>query len=135
MFYVAVPACVVEELGPVTSLKRSVALSKGFRWKVFGLFLLWITGAFFVSIGLNFIWGLVQGFDLGFVQGLSISVEPAKEPMKYIATLGRFAIQGMIAAFGAVLASNADHTSRAAKESIDIERIVPVFDRTRWHVC
>src|SRR5580704_2254659 len=126
MFYVAVPACVVEELGPVTSLKRSVALSKGFRWKVFGLFLLWIPGAFFVSIGLNFIWGLVQGFILGFVQGLSISVEPAEEPMKYVATLGRFAIQGMIAAFGAVLASNAYYTLRAAKESIDIERIVPV---------
>ncbi len=69
MFYVAVPACVVEELGPVTSLKRSVALSKGFRWKVFGLFLLWIPGAFFVSIGLNFIWGLVQGFDLGLCAG------------------------------------------------------------------
>jgi hypothetical protein len=81
-----------------------------------------------VSIGLNFIWGLVQGFILGFVQGLSISVEPAEEPMKYVATLGRFAIQGMIAAFGAVLASNAYYTLRAAKESIDIERIVPVFD-------
>ena len=33
-WYVAIPACVVERLGPWTSLQRSAALTKGNRWKV-----------------------------------------------------------------------------------------------------
>ena len=40
MLYVAVPACVVEGLGPAASLGRSAELTKGFRWKILGLILL-----------------------------------------------------------------------------------------------
>jgi hypothetical protein len=37
MFLVAVPACVVEGLGPVQSLGRSHALTKGYRWGIFAV--------------------------------------------------------------------------------------------------
>src|SRR5882672_2304710 len=40
MWFVSTPACVVERTGPWTSMKRSAALTKGHRWKVFGLLLL-----------------------------------------------------------------------------------------------
>src|SRR5690348_13132389 len=40
MLYVALPVCVVERLGPVDSLSRSADLTKGHRWKVFGLAIL-----------------------------------------------------------------------------------------------
>jgi hypothetical protein len=40
IWYVAIPACLVERLGPIQSLRRSAALSKGHRWKLFGIILL-----------------------------------------------------------------------------------------------
>ena len=40
MWLVAVPACVVESHGPVSSMSRSAALTKGFRWKITGIVLL-----------------------------------------------------------------------------------------------
>jgi hypothetical protein len=39
MVFVAVPACVVERLGPIKSMERSARLTKGHRWKVFGLWI------------------------------------------------------------------------------------------------
>jgi hypothetical protein len=40
MWCVGTPACVVERTGPLASLKRSAQLTKGYRWKLFGLLLL-----------------------------------------------------------------------------------------------
>jgi uncharacterized membrane protein len=40
MWYVSAPACVVERLGPIESLGRSRALTKGYRWRVFGVIIL-----------------------------------------------------------------------------------------------
>src|SRR5262249_18470877 len=37
MVFVAIPACVVERLGPLKSIGRSAQLTKGHRWKIFGL--------------------------------------------------------------------------------------------------
>jgi len=39
MMYVALPVCVVERTGATASINRSSALTKGHRWKVFGIFL------------------------------------------------------------------------------------------------
>jgi hypothetical protein len=40
MWLVAVPSCVVEGLGAVSSMFRSTDLTKGFRWKITGILLL-----------------------------------------------------------------------------------------------
>jgi hypothetical protein len=37
VYFVALPACVVEGLGPLQSLRRSAVLTKGYRWRIFGL--------------------------------------------------------------------------------------------------
>jgi hypothetical protein len=37
---VIVPACLVEGLGPIGSMIRSADLTKGYRWKVFGIMFL-----------------------------------------------------------------------------------------------
>jgi len=39
MLSVSVPACVVELLGPMASMARSVRLTRGCRWKLFGILL------------------------------------------------------------------------------------------------
>jgi len=40
MWTVALPACVVEGLGPIDCMRRSTDLTRGYRWKIFGIFIL-----------------------------------------------------------------------------------------------
>lgn len=40
VWFVAIPACVVEKTGPIASLRRSSFLTRGFRWRIFALVLL-----------------------------------------------------------------------------------------------
>lgn len=40
MLALGTPACVIEGLGPIESMKRSAFLTKGNRWRIFGSFLL-----------------------------------------------------------------------------------------------
>ncbi|MDR3164170.1 MAG: hypothetical protein LBU13_01165 [Synergistaceae bacterium] len=40
MWYISAPACVVERMGPIESLGRSRALTKGYRWHVLGVMML-----------------------------------------------------------------------------------------------
>lgn len=42
MFSLAVPACALEKLGPKESLTRSRVLTKGSRWRIFGIFVLFV---------------------------------------------------------------------------------------------
>ncbi len=46
MWWVAVPAAIVEKVGVIGSLKRSAELTKGVRMKIFGLILLYIVSGF-----------------------------------------------------------------------------------------
>ncbi len=39
-YFIIGPVCVIERLGPIASLKRSAGLTKGSRWRIFGLLLL-----------------------------------------------------------------------------------------------
>ena len=108
MWYVAVPVCVVEKAGPVQSLSRSQELTKGFRWKLFGLYILAV------------VIGMVGGAILP-VLGAAVA-----------GTIGAFVLQtvwqGVAQAFGSVLIVVAYHDLRAVKEGVDIERIASVFD-------
>jgi hypothetical protein len=108
MWYVAVPVCVVESKGPSASLNRSQALTKGHRWKLFGLFLLGvILGALGDSVLPQF------AGVLGGPAGLLVA---------------QTVWQGFAQAFGSVMVVVAYHDLRVAKEGIDIERIAAVFD-------
>lgn len=51
VYFVALPACVVEGLGPLQSLRRSAVLTKGYRWRIFGFwFAIMITEAIVQSL-------------------------------------------------------------------------------------
>jgi len=107
MWYVALPTCVVERKGPFASMGRSRALTRGHRWKIFGLFLL-------VSIG----GGIVQAI-ISAVLGLAGPLVPV---------IGLFLWEAVFGAFGAILAAVVYHDLRVAKEGIDTDRIAAVFD-------
>ena len=108
MWWVATPACVVERTGPWTSLKRSAALTKGHRWKVFGTLLLLFVVNVVVSQLLEVVLVLVKS-DI-----LSI--------------FARLIWAALYGAYNAIAVVMTYHDLRVAKEGIDIEQIASVFD-------
>lgn len=59
MFFVAIPACTVERLGPVACLNRSAELTKGSRLKIFGLIIIYFVVAFIFNLLTGIIVGLI----------------------------------------------------------------------------
>jgi hypothetical protein len=103
---VVVPACVVEGLGPIASMLRSFDLTKGYRWKIFGIMLL---------LGLLYVAAFVVQMMLSwFSQGLG----------------GLFALVWLVVWVGywncAIIMTY--HDLRVAKEGIDTEQIAAIFD-------
>jgi hypothetical protein len=108
MWFVSMPACVVEQLGPLASLGRSSQLTKGHRWKIFGLMLLLIIISIVITLLTEFILGAVGG--------------------PYLAGIGSLIWNGIWGAFYAIAAVVSYHDLRVAKEGINIEQIAAVFD-------
>lgn len=105
MLYVAIPACVIEKLGVSASISRSVALTRGYRWQIFGLFLLVI------------VISLVGALVLARIGGAG-----------FVGQMLSFAWQVASTAFGAVLSAVIYHDLRMAKEGIDLDTLASVFD-------
>jgi len=108
MWFVATPACVVERTGPWTSMKRSAALTKGHRWKIFGLFLLLIVISVVVALLLQTLLAQVGSLIL--------------------VVLGTLLWGAIWTAYYSIAVVMTYHDLRVAKEGIDIEQIAAVFD-------
>jgi len=108
MWFVATPVCVVERLGPNASMRRSSQLTKGHRWKIFGLILLLIIISAMVSPVIEFGLAAVGGSTLAIIASLIWS--------------------GVWGAFYAISVVVTYHDLRVAKEGINIEQIAAVFD-------
>jgi uncharacterized membrane protein len=107
MWLVGTPVCVVERLGPWSSLKRSAELTKGHGWKVFGLLALIYAVGYFVSI----------------VIGLAIA------PFgNVVLTVLDLISNALWSAYYAIAVVVVYHDLRVTKEGIDIEQITAVFD-------
>ncbi len=108
MLFVAMPACVVERLGPIKSMGRSARLTKGHRWRVFGI---WVAAA------------IVNGIAESMLQGIA-----AKVGGTALAVAVTFAWSTAYYAFSAILAVVTYHDLRVAKEGVDTDQIASVFD-------
>ena len=108
MLFVAIPACVVERLGPVKSVGRSAALTKGYRWRGFGL---WIS---FMIV-------------LGIVQSVSVGIGSAIGGV-FVAQLILLLWNAVYIAFSATLVVVTYRDLRVAKEGVDTDQIAAVFD-------
>jgi hypothetical protein len=107
MYSVAQPVCVVERLGVFASMRRSASLTKGHRWRIFGLFLvIMVASGVFSGI-------LLAIFSLGGV---------------LIAQIANFVWSALFGAFFSISFVVAYHDLRVAKEGIDTDRIAAVFD-------
>ena len=108
MFFVIVPVCVVEGMGPFQSLGRSSALTKGYRWRIFAIYL---------------VPGLIIGIGGGILEriGLGIGGLVGNALVAYVVT----AVGG---AYQVIVNIMAYHDLRAVKEGLDIEQLAAVFD-------
>ncbi|HTD35811.1 MAG TPA: hypothetical protein VK665_19330, partial [Candidatus Elarobacter sp.] len=108
VFYVAIPACVVERLSPSQSLSRSSQLTSGYRWQIFGAAFLVFIAAFLVEIVIA-----------------ALLEHPATLVAFEVVT---FLWTALVSAYQAVLVTIIYHDLRVAKEGIDIEQLASVFD-------
>jgi hypothetical protein len=108
MLYVSIPACVVERLGPIKSLGRSARLTKGHRWKIFGL----VFATLIVAV-------MVQSM-------LGSMARAAGGPTLAIIVLLLWTT--VWNAFQAILTVVTYHDLRVAKEGVDTDQIAAVFD-------
>jgi hypothetical protein len=95
---VTVPACVIEGLGPVASLRRSAELTAGFRWQIFGA----AFAASLVAIG-------VEAIISGTLQEPSTAHEIVSAVWN-----------GLSTGYAAVFAGTVYHELRVAKDDPDL---------------
>jgi hypothetical protein len=108
MFFVIVPVCVVEGMGPIQSLGRSSTLTKGYRWRIFAIYL---------------VPGLIIAIAAAVLEriGLGIAGLLGNALAAYVVT----AVGG---AYQAIVNIVTYHDLRAVKEGLDIEQLAAVFD-------
>jgi hypothetical protein len=107
MWYVATPACVVESIGPGKSLSRSAELTKGHRWKVFGMLI---------------VLGIIEALGNLLVQATVKVLGPTVGLVTSLVWLACFG------AYSAILAVVTYHDLRVAKEGVDTDQIAAVFE-------
>ena len=116
IYWVTIPATVVERLGPLASLKRSAQLTKGHRWAVLGAIVLWVIVSWVAMILLAIVLGLV-GAALGGGYGSSV-----------LGALLGVVMQALSMGLGASVAAVGYHDLRVTKEGVGTEEIARVFD-------
>lgn len=116
---VAIPACVVEHLGPIDSLRRSTELTKGYRLKIFGL------------LTLAFLLFLIFLFVLMMIYGLLLTLIATFAPLivgKAITMLGLGVVLSLPIAFINVTYTTIYYDLRSTKEGIAVDSLANVFD-------
>ncbi len=108
MWFVATPACVIEQLGPFRSMGRSSQLTKGHRWKILGLMLVYFMALMVVSG--------VLGASLNAMGGT---------PLKLI---GDVLWSGVSGSFSSIVIAVTYYDLRMIKEGIDVEQVASVFE-------
>jgi hypothetical protein len=108
VYAVASPACVIERIGPIKAMSRSAFLTKGNRWRVFGLSALLFLGAGILDQLVVFLAKLAGGP----IFSLAVSAP----------------VDGVLGGFSAVAFAVLYARLRTAREGVDIEHIAAVFD-------
>jgi uncharacterized membrane protein len=115
-YALAIACCVVEDVGVVTSLKRSASLSKGSRFRVFIIYIVFV------------ILAAVAGAALGGLAGAAgarIPNIPARLILVYIAGFIAGALTGPLATIGIALVY---YDERVRKEAFDLQLMMASLD-------
>ena len=104
--WVVTPSCMAEGLGPIESIKRSAALTKGYRWKLFGL-------------------ALVLALLGGVVVAMFIPVGKLAGPL--VGGVGQAIFGAVVGVFGIAVGSTTYIALREAREGMSTTRLAAVF--------
>ncbi|MDR1966332.1 MAG: hypothetical protein LBQ36_06445 [Synergistaceae bacterium] len=121
VWYAAIPACVVERVGPIRSLGRSRELTKGSRWQIFGVvLLLMVLGGIFGGLAF-FVANAIEGAvgRAGHLPGIGEAIV-----MQSIRTVMLL----LPSTFQAVAAPVAYYELRSVKEKVAVNSLSNVFD-------
>lgn len=110
VWIVAIPTCVVERLGAIDSLRCSAKLTKGYRWKIFALFMPMLIVFFAASEAGSFVPRL-------------FSVQS-----KTVETLTTQVVLLIPETFWSVMTSIIYYALREAKEGVSVDSLASVFD-------
>jgi len=118
MWWVAIPVAVIERPGTMASLRRSAALTAGYRWRLFGLIL-----CFFLATGI--VNSLIEGSGS---TGVYFTTESESHPVGPAAIVASWLWTALLTAGQAVLTAVSYYQLRIAKEGVGIDEIAAVFD-------
>jgi hypothetical protein len=124
-WFVATPACVVERLGPFRSMGRSRALTKGHRWKIFGLILAVLIPALIVAAVIT---AVMAKLGIGVNLRIGVFFDLNKSLNSMPGQIVSLIWTATWTAFYAVLVTVVYHDLRVAKEGVDTEQIAAVFE-------
>jgi hypothetical protein len=124
-WFVATPACVVERMGPLRSMGRSRALTKGHRWKIFGLFLVMLIPAMIVA---GIITAVMATLGIGVNLQIGVFFSLSRTLNSVAGQVVSLIWTAVWTAFYAILVAVAYHDLRVAKEGVDTEQITAVFE-------
>jgi len=116
MWFVATPVCVVERAGVFHSMGRSRELTKGYRWKIFGLYLVVLIPAILIGGGMSAV--ILSGGAAAVNQVLAST----------IGKIANLVWSALWTAFFAIIVAVAYHDLRVAKEGVDTDQIASVFE-------
>jgi hypothetical protein len=125
MWFVAMPACVLERLGPIRSLGRSRALTKGNRWKIFSLILATLIPALIVG---GVITAVMARLGVGVILQIGFFFDLNRTLNSVTGQVVSLIWTAIWTAFYAILVAVAYHDLRVAKEGVDTEQIAAVFE-------
>lgn len=110
---VSVPAVVVERVGVFEAMNRSMDLTRGYRWRILGLFVVVIL----ILIGLTLVFGLVLGLFAVLLGG-----------NLQVAVIVGWLADVIFGIFAAALTAVLYFKLRMAKEGLDLGQIAAIFD-------
>jgi hypothetical protein len=115
-YALAIQACMVEGLGPRASLKRSVFLSQGSRWRVVAIYLIFLILSWIVGAGLGAMAGGV---------GIRLHNRIAAAVLIYLAGFIAGSLTGPLATIGLSLLY---YDERVRKEAFDLQLMLLSLD-------
>lgn len=122
-WWVAIPTVVVESIGPIAALGRSSELTKGNRWSVLGVMVLWGLLAFVVGAVIQVVLALAAGMPLD-PEAATVDAGSGGVVVQIVGGIVNLVFAGL----GASVVAVGYHDLRIAKEGGDTNQIARAFD-------
>ncbi len=123
-WWVAIPALVVESIGPIRALSRAAELTKGCRWAVLGVIVLWGLVAGITGVAISAVLSLALGLPMGMEETAAVDLGTGGIVLQVVSGIVDIIFGGL----GASVVAVGYHDLRIAKEGGDTEQIAQAFD-------